>query len=191
MRKPLFSLSPFGTPLHGSMHCITSCILTIVASLTLVSCTTILTNLPGIYTVDVQQGNMVDQDMIDQLRPNMGKRQVLYIMGSPMLTDVFHQKRWDYIYSARDDKGDREQKRISLFFEDDTLIGVQGDFKPSALPVIKPSDETTVDIPKRDIEKTLWETITGFFGYDDIDDTPKTDKSDSKPSTESSTDQPL
>jgi outer membrane protein assembly factor BamE len=182
MRKPLFALNLF-----GNRH--TSCILAVAASLTLASCTTILTNLPGVYTVDVQQGNIVDQPMIDQLRPSMNKRQVLYIMGSPMLIDFFNQKRWDYLYSAQTNGGDRQQKRISLYFDKDQLVGVQGDFKPSALPVIKTSDETTVDVPKRDLDKTLWEMITGLFGFDGIDDSPKTDKSNSKPTSESSKDQ--
>lgn len=182
MRKPLFALN---------LSCIrSSCILAVAASLTLTSCTTILTNLPGVYTVDVQQGNMVDQSMIDQLRPNMNKRQVLYIMGSAMLVDFFHQKRWDYLYSAQVDGG-RQQKRISLYFENDQLIGVQGDFKPSEVPVIKLSEETTVDVPKRDLDKTLWEMITGLFGYDGNDDSPspKTDNPDAKPASGSSTDQ--
>lgn len=170
MRKPLFALSPT--------------ILTVLLNL-LTGCTTILTNLPGVYSVNVQQGNMVDQAMIDQLRPNMSKRQVLYIMGSPMLVDAFHQKRWDYLYSAQVD-GDRQQKKISLFFDDDRLVGVQGDFKPSTTPVLKVSEETTVDVPKRDIEKTLWEMITGLLGYDDLDETPKPDKSENKPSSDGS-----
>lgn len=184
MRKPFFALN------LSAPH-FTSCTLAVVASLTLASCTTILTNLPGVYTVDVQQGNMVDQAMIDQLRPNMNKRQVLYIMGSPMLVDFFHQKRWDYLYSAQAEGGDRQQKRISLFFENDQLIGVQGDFKPSEVPVIKTSEETTVDVPKRDLEKTLWEMISGLFGFDGegVDDTSKTDKSDKKPAAGSATDQ--
>ena len=175
MRKPFSALNLY-------RH--TSCAFAVAVSLALTSCTTILTNLPGVYSVDVQQGNMVDQAMIDQLRPSMNKRQVLYIMGSPMLIDFFHQKRWDYLYSAQLGGGDRQQKRISLFFDGDQLTGVQGDFKPSATPVIKVSDETTVDVPKRDLEKTLWEMITGLFGYDNIDDSPKTDKSDSKSSTD-------
>ncbi len=181
MRKPLFALN-----LSDSRF--TSCILAVAASLTLASCTTILTNLPGVYTVDVQQGNIVDQSMIDQLRPSMNKRQVLYIMGSPMLVDFFHQNRWDYLYSAQVEGGDRQQKRISLFFDNDQLTGVQGDFKPSEVPVIKTSEETTVEVPKRDLEKTLWEMITGLFGYDGIDDSPKSDKSE-KPSSETSKDQ--
>lgn len=152
----------------------------IAASLMLASCDYILTNLPGVYTIDVQQGNIVDQAMIDQLRPNMNKRQVLYIMGSPMLVNFFHQKRWDYLYSAQPGDGEKEQKRISLFFDNDQLIGVQGDFKPSAVPVIKASDEMTVDVPKRDLEKTLWEMITGLFDYEGADDHPKSGQSDIK-----------
>lgn len=151
MRKPFFSL-------------------TLSASLTLASCSTILNNLPGVYTLDVQQGNMVDQTMVDQLRPNMNKRQVLYIMGSPMLSDPFHQNRWDYIYSNQPGGEARLQKRITLLFTDDHIIGIQGDFRPSTLPVVKESGETTVDLPKRDLDKTLWEKITGMVGHDDIDD---------------------
>jgi len=163
MRKSLFSLS-------------------LLTSLTLVSCSTILNNLPGVYTLEIQQGNIIDQSMIDQLRPGMNKRQVTYIMGSPMLDNVFHKNRWDYLYSAKPDGGDRVQKQVSLFFENDQIVSVQGDFRPGAVPVIKSSGETTVDVPKRDLDKTLWEKITGLFGYDDVDDTPATIKPDSKPS---------
>ena len=155
-------------------------ILAIVASLILSSCTTILTNLPGVYTIDVQQGNMVDQAMIDQLRPAMNKRQVLYIMGSPMLVDFFHQKRWDYLYSVQISGQDRQQKRISLVFDNDQLIGIQGDFKPGEVPVLKIS-ESTVEVPKRDLEKTLWEKITNLFGHDSVETAPKSNKSDVKP----------
>ncbi len=137
--------------------------LVIASCLTLTGCSTVLENLPGVYSLDIQQGNVVNQEMIDQLRPNMSKRQVLYIMGSPMLVDVFHQKRWDYLYSEQPGGGDRVQKRLSLYFDDDSLIGVQGDFRPSSLPVIPESKETTLDIPERDLEQTLWEKITGLF----------------------------
>ena len=165
MRKLLFSLN-------------------LLTSLTLVSCSTIMNYIPGVYTIEIQQGNIIDQAMIDQLRPGMNKRQVLYIMGSPMLDDVFHKNRWDYLYSAQPSGEDRVQKQISLFFENDQIVGIQGDLRPSAVPVAKTSGETTVDIPKRDLEKTLWEKITGLFGYDEIDDTPKKDKDAAKKSTE-------
>jgi outer membrane protein assembly factor BamE len=156
MRKSLFSLS-------------------LLTSLTLVSCSTIMNYIPGVYTIDVQQGNIIDQAMIDQLRPGMNKRQVLYIMGSPMLDDVFHKNRWDYVYLNQPSGEDSAQKQLSLFFENDQIAGIQGDFRPSATPVIKTSGDTTVDVPKRDLEKTLWEKITGLVGYDELDAPPKAD----------------
>jgi len=146
---------------------------------TLTSCSTVLSNLPGVYSLEIQQGNIIDQTMVNQLRPNMSKRQVLYIMGSPMLVDVFHQKRWDYIYSDKGADEDKAQKRISLFFENDQLSAIQGDIKPGTVPLVKPV-ETTVDVPKRDLEKTLWEKLTGLVGYDN-DDTPRKNSSTPQP----------
>ena len=137
-----------------------------IVCISLTSCSTLINNLPGVYSIDVQQGNIVDQDMIDQLRPNMTKRQVLYIMGSSMLVDVFHQKRWDYLYSVQPGGESRRQKRLSLFFDDDILIGVQGDFRPSSLPVIIKSNDTTVDVPKRDLDKTLWGKMKKLWSDD-------------------------
>ena len=153
----------------------------LLSSLLLVSCTTILDNLPGVYKIPIQQGNIVDQTMVDQIRPNMTERQVLYILGSPMLIDTFHQKRWDYLYSNQPSGEDRQQKRVTVVFNEENLVsGIQGDFKPSPKPVTKPSQETTVDVPKRDIELTMWQKIKGLFGFDDYDDTPKKDP-DAKP----------
>ncbi|MEI6334052.1 MAG: outer membrane protein assembly factor BamE [Methylococcaceae bacterium] len=156
--------------------------LSLLTSFTLVSCSTILNHLPGVYTLEIQQGNIIDQAMIDQLRPAMNKRQVVYIMGSPMLDDVFHKNRWDYLYSNQPGGEDRVQKQVSLFFENDQIVSIQGDLRPGATPVIKPSIETTVVVPKRDLDRTLWEKITGLFGYDGVSDAPKTVKADPKPS---------
>jgi len=122
-----------------------------------------MNNLPGVYTLDIKQGNVVDQDMINQLRPKMTKRQVLYVMGSPMLVDVFHQKRWDYLYSVQLGGGVREQKRIALFFDGDILAGVEGDFKPDA-NAPRVDKEMIVDVPERELDMTLWEKTLWLFG---------------------------
>jgi outer membrane protein assembly factor BamE len=153
----------------------------LLSSLLLASCSYILNNLPGVYTIPIQQGNIVDQAMIDQLRPSMTERQVLYILGSPMLVNTFHQKSWEYLYSNQPSGEDRQQKKVSVLFNADGLVsGIQGDFRPNSTPVVKPSEETTVDVPKRDIELTMWQKIKGLFGFDDIDDAPKKDP-DAKP----------
>lgn len=140
-------------------------------------CEYILSNLPGIYHIDVDQGNMLDQSMVDQLRPNMTKRQVQYIMGSPMLGDTYHDNRWNYLYSSQESGGERLQKRVTLLFKGETLMGVQGDFRPSSKPIEKPSTTTTLDLPKRELESSMWEKISRLF-----EDSPATaEKEPAKP----------
>jgi outer membrane protein assembly factor BamE len=86
--------------------------------------------IPGVYKIDVQQGNVVTQEMVDQLRPGMTQRQVRFILGTPLLQDTFHPERWDYLYSMKSGRSDRVQERISLNFEDNRLVGLSGDFMP-------------------------------------------------------------
>ncbi len=86
---------------------------------------------PGVHKIDIQQGNVVTQDMVDQLRPGMTTRQVRFIMGTPLITDTFNSNRWDYLYSIQVAGGTRKQERISLVFNDDNqLQGLGGDFVP-------------------------------------------------------------
>jgi outer membrane protein assembly factor BamE len=167
MSKPLFSV----------------CLL---ASLNLVSCSTILNNLPGVYSLDIQQGNIVDQEMVNQLKPHMNKRQVLYVMGSPMLKDAFYPYRWDYIYVNKASGKEPVQKRITLVFKGDELAAMQGDLKPGDLPMLKVPRETTVVIPKRHLDKTLWEKITGLFGYTGSEDKHNVDPDNLKPDNDNS-----
>lgn len=139
----------------------------LLTSLLLTGCTAIMENIPGVYSLDVQQGNIITQNEINQLRPKMTQRQVRYIMGSPMLIDIFHQKRWDYIYSEQPGGGARMQKRVSLFFDGDQLIGVQGDLRPTTFSTPRVSKETTIDIPKRELDKTLSEKLGSIFTAED------------------------
>ncbi len=100
--------------------------LPLVGLLALAGCT-----IPGVYKIDIQQGNVVTQDMIDQLRPGMTRRQVRFVMGSPLITDTFHPDRWDYLYSIKPGGGERLQERVSLVFDrNDQLVGLSGDFLP-------------------------------------------------------------
>jgi outer membrane protein assembly factor BamE len=86
---------------------------------------------PGVYKIDIQQGNVVTQDMIDQLKPGMTRRQVRFIMGNPLITDTFHADRWDYLYSIQPGGRQRLQERVSLNFDqNDLLAGLNGDFMP-------------------------------------------------------------
>lgn len=82
---------------------------------------------PFVHRMDVPQGNVVTKDMLDKLEPGLNKRQVRYVMGSPMLIDVFNQEEWIYLYSFEPGGGERVQRRVSLFFKDDRLVQVSGD----------------------------------------------------------------
>jgi len=124
-----------------------------------------LERLPGVYRMDVHQGNIVSQEMVDQLRPGMTKRQAAFIMGTPLLRDAFHQERWDYVYSNEPGGGERLQKSLSLIFEDDELTAVQGDFRPAEAPG-EPNKDIMVNIPAIKREKTLWQSISGLFKSD-------------------------
>ena len=85
--------------------------------------------IPGItpYRMDIQQGNFVSQEMVSQLKPGMSKEQVRFILGTPLLTDIFHAERWDYVYWREDPEGRREQRKLAVFFDKGQLSRVDGD----------------------------------------------------------------
>jgi outer membrane protein assembly factor BamE len=79
------------------------------------------------YKVDVRQGNFVTQEMVSQLKPGLTRDQVRFILGSPLVADMFHENRWDYIYRFKEGRGAESQRRLAVFFEDDKLARVTGD----------------------------------------------------------------
>jgi len=91
--------------------------------------------LPSIYKFDIQQGNVITQDMVDKLKPGMTKSQVRFIMGTPLIADTFSQDRWDYFYSLNPaDRSGEVRERVAIFFQDDVLVGLRGDFIPGGTP---------------------------------------------------------
>ena len=84
---------------------------------------------PGItpYKPDIQQGNFLSQETISQVKPGMSREQVRFILGTPLITPIFHSDRWDYVYGREDERGKRSERRIALFFVDNKLDRIQGD----------------------------------------------------------------
>jgi len=83
------------------------------------------------YRPDVQQGNVVTSEMVDQLRESMTRDQVRFLLGTPLLASVFHQERWDYVYYLQRGKGDEKQlRRLTVWFENDRLSRIQSDEMP-------------------------------------------------------------
>jgi len=88
---------------------------------------------PDIHKVTVQQGNIVNQEMVDQLRPGMTRSQVRYILGTPLLMDTFDQDRWDYYYSIKRPGQKEMREKIAVFFDGNILTHFSGDYLPSDL----------------------------------------------------------
>ena len=84
------------------------------------------------YRIDIQQGNFLSQEMVSQLKKGMTREQVRFVLGTPLVTDIFHADRWDYVF-YRELPGDKkEQRNISVFFVQDKLDRVAGDVVPKA-----------------------------------------------------------
>lgn len=81
------------------------------------------------YRIDVQQGNVLNQEMVSQLKPGQTRDQVRYILGTPMLTDMFHASRWDYVYRLENGRtGAVESRRLAVFFNaEGRLERISGD----------------------------------------------------------------
>ena len=106
-------------------------ILILISVLLLQACSNL--EFPGVYKLPIEQGNVITQEMIDQLKPGMSKSQVEYVLGTALIKDYFNGQRWDYVYSIERNNEERQQQRLSIFFdESNKLSHFTGDFRPSS-----------------------------------------------------------
>ncbi len=108
--------------------------------------------LPGIYRIDIQQGNVVTQEMLARLEHGMSKEKVRRILGTPAIQDTFHQERWDYIYTFQEGGGEQVARRISLLFKNQRLHKIEGDVKPGTggAAEAQPVREKVVTVPEQE-----------------------------------------
>lgn len=84
------------------------------------------------YRVDVRQGNFVTPQMVAKLKPGQSKEQVRFVLGTPLVVDMFHGDRWDYIYLFQPGRGESEQRRLTVYFVDNKLARYEGDLAKAA-----------------------------------------------------------
>src|SRR5688572_24732730 len=99
------------------------------------------------YRMDIQQGNYVSQEMVSQLKVGMTKEQVRFVLGTPLVADIFHADRWDYVYYWDPRRGTREARKIAVFFEDGRLARVQGDVVPAEASSEAPAPKEPAEKP--------------------------------------------
>ena len=89
------------------------------------------------YRVDIQQGNFVSREMVAQVRENMKSKegmtpeQVRFVMGTPLVMDIFHQDRWDYVFRLEKNNGDVILSDVTVFFENNRLKRLEGGDLPN------------------------------------------------------------
>jgi outer membrane protein assembly factor BamE len=103
-------------------------ILTLLVLLLLAGCSSVPSLL---YKIEIQQGNLITQELVDKLKPGMTRAQVRFVLGSPMISDAFHENRWDYVYRLEQRGNLVEQRHLTVFFEEDKLARIDGSFSPS------------------------------------------------------------
>lgn len=83
------------------------------------------------YRSDVVQGNFISSEQIAQLRPGLSRLQVRNLLGTPLVSSLFHADRWDYVFSIKRGSGKEQQYRYMVAFKDDALVKFEGDAMPS------------------------------------------------------------
>ncbi|KDN11207.1 outer membrane protein assembly factor BamE [Gilliamella sp. Imp1-1] len=108
---------------------------TIVASVLLTGCSVVDR---WVYRPDINQGNYVTPDAIDLLQVGQNKEQVVFIMGSPMLTSVFGDRVWYYVFRQQPQHGAVSQRTYVVYFDE---MGIVKDIKSSELAGSKSLEE--------------------------------------------------
>lgn len=83
------------------------------------------------FRVDVQQGNFISQEQVALLKEGMTRDQVRFVLGSPLLTDVFHADRWDYAFRVQKGSGETTSSKVTVFFKNDKLARFTGKDLPT------------------------------------------------------------
>ena len=83
------------------------------------------------YRIDIQQGNVVTQEQMERVKPGMNRLQVRDALGTPLLTDVFHADRWDYIFTLRQSGRTVQRRNIVLIFDGDVLKSIDAPELPT------------------------------------------------------------
>jgi len=107
--------------LHHMQKLIRICLIASVLALTasISACSTL--RFPGVFRIDIGQGNIISEGAREKLKLGMTPRQVEYVLGSPVIKDPLHPGRWDYVYNYESGKGGFVENRLTLYFDSERL----------------------------------------------------------------------
>ena len=116
-RSPLHHDAPSARKSARASAILAACVGTLGVALVLSGCA---------YRMDIQQGNIIEQEAIDQVREGMTRSQVQFLLGTPMISDPFHADRWDYpYYFVRGRRGEPSRRWFIVYFENDRVARIE------------------------------------------------------------------
>jgi outer membrane protein assembly factor BamE len=118
-------------------------ILLIFVSLLLASCSNLSSYAPTFtpHKIEIRQGNLITQDMRDKIRVGMSQTQIKAALGAPLINDLYHANRWDYIYRLDQQGKTVENQRLTLYFENRLLVRID-DATPLKAPVVPTQEKS-------------------------------------------------
>jgi len=107
-----------------------------------------------VYKQDIQQGNVLANEDVSQLETGMTKRQVKVLLGTPSINSPFHNDRWDYMNTYARRAGTPEKRVLTLYFENDALVSIEGNYLDEEDMASEALDElqSPEDAPVQDLE---------------------------------------
>ncbi len=85
---------------------------------------------PGVFRIDVQQGNIIDQEDLDRLVPTMTRSDVHQMLGTPITSSSFDPDREHYVYTFQREGGDIKRQRVTVFYEENRYLRHEAELLP-------------------------------------------------------------
>ena len=83
------------------------------------------------YKIDIVQGNVVTREQLAALKIGMPRAQVRDILGTPLLVSVFHDQRWDFVFTFKRQGSAPQSRKVTIVFNGDTVEKIDADELPS------------------------------------------------------------
>ncbi|WP_407059770.1 outer membrane protein assembly factor BamE [Comamonas badia] len=113
-----------------------------------------LANMVTPYRPEVVQGNVVTREQVDALKPGMSRQQVREILGTPLMTSLFHANRWEYVFTIRRQGVQDQARHLTVFFEQDRFDRTEGDEMPTEQEFIASLSSSVKDVKVPELEAT-------------------------------------
>ena len=128
---------PMPLPMHVQARSRAALTLTLAIAAALAGCNSIdgaahrVANVITPYKIDVVQGNFVSKEQVEALQPGMSRQQIRDILGTPLVTSVFHGDRWEYVFTIKRPGVESQIRKLTVYFNGDSFARAEGDEMPS------------------------------------------------------------